>query len=457
MPPRRAPLPPALTSSRVPALDLAVEAAFSILYRPRSLPILLSHRAPSAPTADSEISARPSLQSRRIRPSQQPAPPQVTFLTFHLMLPLLPLVLSLLRHKLNHPCLQAPIPPSIFRRPPPPLNHPSQSRSRQSTMPQDSPTWMPGDPTTRGPQRPLLRATRPPPPPLCPRPRPLPRVGEAQLHPRSPMMTILAAGTVLWATPAPLATPLQSLLAICQEMTSLPTFGSKISGLRSLVCMYGLMHFLQECMGRSCSAFWNVSSMDTGLRGCGEGQNVPKRRTNSITEYRVAYSTRHLYFLGLSKRCICFRPKPTPCFLALPSLVKPNQPSCPQMRAVDCPLEREVILLHEPPCRLHFPLCLVYDRRPCALVTISLFAIRPIQTPRCYFHRPNNNPQIQYNKTTAPTMIAASLKIATLLPCCAMRVMRVALPLSDDVMEEKVSDYAAAPCVSNLWFRWRPF
>lgn len=46
-------------------------------------------------------------------------------------------------------------------------------------------------------------------------------------------------------------------------------------------------------------------------------------------------------------------------------------------------------------------------------------------------------------------MMAASLKMATLLPCCAMRVMRPALPLIDEAMEEKVSEEESMTCWSR--------
>tara|TARA_R110002003_G_scaffold131_4_gene12319 strand:- start:2568 stop:2777 length:210 start_codon:yes stop_codon:yes gene_type:complete len=48
--------------------------------------------------------------------------------------------------------------------------------------------------------------------------------------------------------------------------------------------------------------------------------------------------------------------------------------------------------------------------------------------------------QIQYPTTTPAIIIPASLNIATLFPDAAMRVSRVALPLSVVPNEEKVSD-----------------
>jgi len=49
--------------------------------------------------------------------------------------------------------------------------------------------------------------------------------------------------------------------------------------------------------------------------------------------------------------------------------------------------------------------------------------------------------QIQYNITTAPIIIPANFRMATLFPDEAMRVRRVAEPLSDVPKEEKVSLY----------------
>lgn len=52
---------------------------------------------------------------------------------------------------------------------------------------------------------------------------------------------------------------------------------------------------------------------------------------------------------------------------------------------------------------------------------------------------PKTKPQIQYSTMTVPAMMPASLRMATLLPDWAMRVRRVALPLSEAEKEEKVS------------------
>lgn len=48
-------------------------------------------------------------------------------------------------------------------------------------------------------------------------------------------------------------------------------------------------------------------------------------------------------------------------------------------------------------------------------------------------------PKIQYNKTTVPTMMPASLRIATLFPACAARPRRAALPFKVVDMLEKTS------------------
>ena len=50
----------------------------------------------------------------------------------------------------------------------------------------------------------------------------------------------------------------------------------------------------------------------------------------------------------------------------------------------------------------------------------------------------------QYSTSNTPDMIPASFKMATLFPCCAMRVNRPALPLSDVPRLEKTSFYFIA-------------
>lgn len=60
---------------------------------------------------------------------------------------------------------------------------------------------------------------------------------------------------------------------------------------------------------------------------------------------------------------------------------------------------------------------------------------------------PNTRPQIQYSTMTVPMMMPASLKMATLLPDCAMRVRRVALPLRELEKVEKVSFYVGSRVV----------
>ena len=51
------------------------------------------------------------------------------------------------------------------------------------------------------------------------------------------------------------------------------------------------------------------------------------------------------------------------------------------------------------------------------------------------------NPSTNHSTTTTPTIIPASFKIATLFPCCAIRVMRPAEPFIEVDIEEKTSFY----------------
>lgn len=72
--------------------------------------------------------------------------------------------------------------------------------------------------------------------------------------------------------------------------------------------------------------------------------------------------------------------------------------------------------------------------------------------PAFYFALPcpKTRPQIQYSTMTVPAMMPASLRMATLLPDWAMRVRRVALPLSEAEKEEKVSFCGVRLCQSSV-------
>lgn len=71
------------------------------------------------------------------------------------------------------------------------------------------------------------------------------------------------------------------------------------------------------------------------------------------------------------------------------------------------------------------------------------------------FAPPKTQPLIQYKTRTIATMIPASLRMATLFPCCAIRVNLPALPckLFEKVEKAFVWDQSVSEIVDLGWIR----